>query len=77
MKAKDNQLIFKCLNCNKDYNKNFNKELINRFSSTYKFCDAYIDETSLPNKENFYSSLNTEDTTDINYRHAKRVFKEL
>ena len=28
------QLIFKCLNCNKDYKKDFKKELINRFSST-------------------------------------------
>ena len=30
------------------------------------------DETSLPEKEAFYSSLNMEDT-----RHAKRVFKRL
>ena len=34
-----------------------------------------FDETSLPNKEDFYSSLNMEDITDIDYRHAKRVFK--
>ena len=31
-----------------------------------------FDETSLPNKD---SSLNMEDITDIDYRHAKRVFK--
>ena len=36
-----------------------------------------FDETSLPNKEDFYSSFNMEDTTDINYRHAKKLFKEL
>ena len=36
-----------------------------------------FDETSLPNKEGFYSSLNMEDTTDIDYRHAKRGFKKL
>ena len=29
----------------------------------------------MPNKEEFYSSLNLEDITDIDYRHAKRVFK--
>ena len=28
------QLTFKCLNCNKNDKKDFNKELINRFSST-------------------------------------------
>ena len=36
-----------------------------------------FDETSLPNKEDFYSSLNMEDITDIDYRHAKKVFKEI
>ena len=35
-----------------------------------------FDETSLPDKEVFYSSLNMEDTTDAHHRHAKRVFKE-
>ena len=38
MKVVNNQLIFRCLNCNKNYNKYFNKELINRFSNIYKFC---------------------------------------
>ena len=31
----------------------------------------------MPNKEAFYSGQNTEDITDIDYRHAKRVFKIL
>ena len=35
-----------------------------------------FDETSLPSKENFYSCLNMEDITDIDYKHAKRVFTE-
>ena len=34
-----------------------------------------FDETSLPDKEAFYSSLNMENVTDIDYRHATRVFK--
>ena len=29
----------------------------------------------MPDKEAFYSSLNTENITDVDYRHAKRVFK--
>ena len=34
LKVEGIQSIFKSLNCNKDYNKYFNKELINRFSIT-------------------------------------------
>ena len=100
MGVENNQLIIECLNCNKIYNKYFNKELINRFSSTYKFCKGDINkfilllrkgiysyeymnncerfnETSLPNKEDFYSCLNKENITNIDYRHAKKVFCEL
>ena len=33
-------------------------------------------ESSLPDKEAFYSSLNKEDITDVDHRHAKRVFKK-
>ena len=36
-----------------------------------------INETSLPEKEAFYSRLNMEDTTEVDHRHAKRVFKSL
>ena len=35
-----------------------------------------FDETSLPEKEDFYSHLNMEDITDADYVHAKRVCKE-
>ena len=34
-----------------------------------------LDETSLPRKEDFYSYLNMEDITDVDYAHAKRVCK--
>ena len=36
-----------------------------------------FDETSLPDKEAFYSSLNMENITDVDSSHAKRVFKKL
>ena len=36
-----------------------------------------FDETSLPNKEAFYSSLNMEDITDVVYRHAKKCLNTL
>ena len=40
MLIKDNQLIFKCLKCNKNHNKEFNKDLIKGFANTYEFCDG-------------------------------------
>ena len=36
-----------------------------------------FDATSLPERDAFYSSLNMEDITYVDYRHAKRVFKNL
>ena len=41
----------------------------------YEYVDSWerFDETSLPDKESFYSSLNMENVTDIDYRHANRV----
>ena len=36
-----------------------------------------FNEKSLPDKEAFYSNLNMEDITDVDHRHAKRVFKSL
>ena len=43
----------------------------------YEYVDNWekFDDTSLPNKEDFYSSLNMEDINDIDYRHANNVFK--
>ena len=35
-----------------------------------------FNETSLPKREEFYSNLNMEDITDLDYNHAKRVCKD-
>ena len=35
-----------------------------------------LNETSLPEKEEFYGNLNLEDITDADYMHAKRVCKD-
>ena len=100
MTAKDEQLIFRCFWCKKNYVKNFNKELIQSFANTYEFCngdlnkfillfkkgaDPYeymdswqrFDETSLPDKEAFYSNLIMEDITDVDYRHGKQYLSIL
>ena len=42
MSIKDNQLTFRCFECKKNYNKDFNKELIRRFASIYEFCNEDI-----------------------------------
>ena len=39
MKVMDETLIFRCFNCKKKYEKEINKELIERSASTYKFCN--------------------------------------
>ena len=44
MPVKDDQLIFKCPKCNKNHNKDFIKDLTNRFASTYEFCDKDINK---------------------------------
>ena len=98
IKTKTEKLILKCFNCKSYYEKDFNKELIQRFASTYEFCNKdlnkfilllrkgvypyeYMDnwerfnETSLPNKESFYSNSNMENIDDIDYRHGNNVFK--
>ena len=100
MTIKDEQLIFRCFRCKKNYEKNFNKDLIQSFANIYEFCNGDLnkfilllrkgvypyeymdswqrfDEASLPDKEAFYSNLNMEDITDVDYRHEKTVFQYL
>ena len=44
MKVMDKKLIFRCFDCKKNYRKEINKELIERFASTYKFCNNDINK---------------------------------
>ena len=37
--AVNETLIFKCIDCEKEYEKEFNKESLERFSNIYEFCD--------------------------------------
>ena len=99
MITRDEKLVFRCYSCKKNYKKDFNKELIERFANIYEFCNGDLnkfilllrkgvypyeymdnwerfDETSLPDKESFYSSLNMENIDDIDYRHGNNAFKK-
>ena len=46
---------------------------------SYEYMNDWekFSETSLPEKEDFYSYLIMEDITDAEYAHAKRVYKDL
>ena len=38
VRAMNETLLFKCIDCKKEYEKGFNKEILERFSNTYEFC---------------------------------------
>ena len=61
--------------CNNDLNKFV--LLLRKGVYPYEYMDTRerFSEISLPSKEDFYSNLNMEDISDIDYRHANNVFK--
>ena len=48
------KLIFKCIDCEKEYEKEFNKELVERFANTYKFCDNDLNKFIMLLRKGFY-----------------------
>ena len=44
MATKDEQLIFRCFECKKKYEKDFKKELIKKFANIYEFCNEDINK---------------------------------
>ena len=44
---KDVQLIFRCFECKENYNKEFDKELIETFANIYEFCNKQINKSIL------------------------------
>ena len=75
----NNELIKRFANiyefCDEDINKFI--LLLRKGVYPYEYMDSWerVDEISFPDKESFYSSLNMKDITDVDYRHAERVFK--
>ena len=71
--------------CNNDTTGSSSSGRINKFILLlrkglypYEYMDNWerFNETSLPNKESFYSNLNMEDIDDIDYRHVNNVFNK-
>ena len=54
MSVKDNQVVFRCFECKTNYRRDFNKELINRFASTYEFCNNDINKHILLLRKGIY-----------------------
>ena len=54
MSIKDDLLIFRCFECKKNYKKDFNKDVIKRFASTYEFCGGEINKLFLLLRKSVY-----------------------
>ena len=54
MKTKNEKLILKCINCKQNYEKDFNKELIKSFASTYEFCNGNLNKFILLLRKGVY-----------------------
>ena len=54
IKTKNENLILKCFNCKQYYEKDFNKELIKRFASTYEFCNGNLNKFILLLRKGIY-----------------------
>ena len=76
-----NELIKRFSNAHKFCNNDLNKFilLLRNGVYLYEYMDSLgrFDETSLPDKEPFYSELYLEDITDKDYAHVQKVFEEL
>ena len=54
MSTKDEQLIFRCFECKKNYEKDLNKELIKGFANIYEFCNEDINKFIFLLREGVY-----------------------
>ena len=54
MTSKDEQIIFRYFRCKKNYEINFNKDLIERFENTYEFCNGDLHKFILLLRKSVY-----------------------
>ena len=53
--GKDDILTFKCVDCNKNYEKVFDKNFNETFENAYRFCDGDINKFCLKLRKGVYS----------------------
>ena len=66
MKVIDEALIFRCFNCQKNYKKEINKDLIKRFPSTYKFCNNDLNKFVMLLRKGVYPYQYMDDWDEFN-----------
>ena len=54
MNTKDEKLILRCFSCKINYEKDFNKELIERFPNIYEFCNEDLNKFILLLRKGVY-----------------------
>ena len=57
MITEDNKLVFRCLECENNFDKEFNKELTKRFKSKYEFCNGDIHKFILLLRKGIYPCI--------------------
>ena len=75
MAIKDEQLIFRCFRCKKNFEKKFNKDLIKRFANTYEFCNGDLNKFILLLRNGVYpyeymNSWQRFDETSLSHKEA-------
>ena len=72
MSFKDDQLIFRYF----EYKKNYNKDLINRFANTYRFCNEDINKFILLLRKDVYpyDQMDSQEGSDETPLPNKKVF---
>ena len=54
MTTKDEKLFFRYFSCKKNYEKDFNKDLIQRFANIYEFCNGVLNKFILLLRKGIY-----------------------
>ena len=69
-------MIFRCFKCKKNFNEDFNKDLIKRFENTYEFCDRDINRLILLLRKGVFHMNTWIAGTDLmkNYCQKKKFF---
>ena len=77
-KKVDKNLKKRFTNTYKFYDHGINILLLRKYVYSHEYINysETFNETSLPKKEYFYSHINMEDNTDVDYAHTRRVWKD-